>query len=121
MRNACSFTDAFASSNHRAARAGSASRASARCIVEECGVVGTPPRDATTRDDGDDGARGGDDDDDDDDDARARRARARRARPSRARDDATRRFIHRRGDADAARARGVDDARLERARARRSS
>ena len=115
MRNACSFTDAFASSNHRAARAGSASRASARCIVEECGVVGTPPRDATTRDDGDDGARGGDDDDDD---ARARRARARRARPSRARDDATRRFIHRRGDADAARARGVDDARLERARAR---
>ena len=115
MRNACSFTDAFASSNHRAARAGSASRASARCIVEECGVVGTPPRDATTRDDGDDGARGGGDDDDD---ARARRARARRARPSRARDDATRRFIHRRGDADAARARGVDDARLERARAR---
>jgi len=35
MRNACSFTDAFASSDHRAARAASAS--SARCIVAECG------------------------------------------------------------------------------------
>ena len=41
-----------------------------------------------------------------------------RALAARGRDDATRRFIHRRGDADAARARGVDDARLERARAR---